>query len=96
MEYTFLDGTSTSLDALEHQDLQWLLQLMQYAAHKEVPFMKLRSILAGPYAYALKGSQRVTKEIHDSLLYRIAEDIVDRAGIEQGYLAPNSEDNVEG
>ncbi|MFQ5745179.1 MAG: helix-turn-helix domain-containing protein [Acidobacteriota bacterium] len=37
----------------------------------------------------------MTREIHESPLYRVAEDIVDRVGIEQGVIAPGPEDRLE-
>ena len=45
--------------------------------------------MCGPGAYPLKGGTRVTREIHSSPLFRVAEDVADRAGIRQGVLAPD-------
>lgn len=98
-QYVFLDGTSVSLlDLLQADtgevDLAFIMWLMQQAWHEGRSYSGLRARIAGPNAWPLKGSHRVTREIHETLLYRIAEDIVDRAGIKQGALGANPDDKI--
>ncbi len=91
--YTTLKGQQWNLRDLSQEDLSWLFQLL-VRAHNDDSYSLLRQSLAGPYAYPLKGSMRVTTEIHESPLYRIAEDIVDRVGIKQGVVGADPDDQV--
>lgn len=91
MKYQLLDGETLDLSALPRDDLEFLLALMRRAMEDE-DYFSLERAVCGPGAYPLKGSARVTREIHDSPLFRAAEDIADRAGIRQGALAPDPGD----
>lgn len=103
LQYRLLDGKKLDLmmitdygrnSAEGTADFLFLIYLYQEAL-KNRPYSELRFLIAGPGAYPLKGSERVTKEVHESLLYRIAEDIVDRVGIRQGMVAPNPTDETD-
>ncbi len=91
MKSELLNGETLDLSTLPRKDLQFLLALMRRAMEDEDYFSLERSV-CGPDAYPLKGARRVTRNIHDSVLFRAAEDIVDRAGIRQGVLAPDPGD----
>lgn len=83
-----------ALDELPKEDLAYLLALQRRAMESEDYFVLQRAVCASG-AYPLKGSPRVTREVHTSTLFRVAEDIVDRVGIEQGVIAPAADDEVE-
>ena len=91
MKYTLLNSEVIDLSSLRREDTAFLLNLMQRAMADEDYFNLERSV-CGPGAYPLKGSPRVTREIHASPLFRVAEDVVDRVGIRQGVLAPDAGD----
>lgn len=86
-QYQLLSGELVDLEQLSKEDLAYLLDLQRRAMDAGDYFDLLRR-LCGADAYPLKGSDRVTHEICESLLYRIAKDIVERVGIEQGTVAP--------
>ncbi len=89
-----LNDDIVDLGKLSKQDLAFLLELQRRAMANEDYFDLQREVCAAG-AYPLKGSRRVTRQIHVSPLYRVAEDIVDRVGIEQGVIAPAPDDLVE-
>lgn len=91
VKHTLLNGQIVDLSRLSRPDIQFLLDLMRRALEDEDYFV-LERCVCGPGAYPLKGSPRVTREIHGRPLFRVAEDIVDRAGIRQGVLAPDPGD----
>ena len=91
MKYQLLNSEMLDLGALPRQDMEFLLGLMKRAMDDEDYFALERSV-CGPGTYPLKGSARVTREIHETPLFRVAEDVVDRAGIRQGVLAPDPAD----
>lgn len=91
MKYQLLNGETLDLSALPREDMEFLMALMRRAMVDE-DYFSLERAVCGPAAHPLKGGARVTREIHDSLLFRVAEDIVDRAGIRQGALAPDPGD----
>ena len=70
------------LSLLPRQDVEFLMGLMQCEMSDAV-YVNLERRVRVPDAYPLKGSARVTREIHSTLLFRIAEDIIDRAGVRQ-------------
>jgi excisionase family DNA binding protein len=91
MKHQLLNGESLDLSVLPRDDMEFLFALMQRAMEDQDYFSLERSV-CGPGAYPLKGHARVTREIHDSPLFLVAEDIADRAGIRQGILAPDPGD----
>lgn len=91
MRYALLNRDVVDVSTLPREDIDFLLDLMHRAMEGE-DYFALERRVCGPDAYPLKGSQRVTREIHDSPLFRVAEDIVDRVGIRQGALAPGPGD----
>jgi excisionase family DNA binding protein len=61
-------------------------------ASDKISFFEIERVAIGPGSPALQGWSRVTREIVDSPLYRVAEDISERAGIAEGLiLAPEHE-----
>lgn len=93
-KYQLLGGQVVDLDELPKEDLAYLLDLQRRAMESEDYFVLQREVCAAG-AYPLKGSPRVTREVHASTLFRVAEDIVDRVGIEQGVIAPAADDQLE-
>jgi predicted DNA-binding protein (UPF0251 family) len=91
--YQLLKGEVVDLGELPKNDLAYLLDLQRRAMEDEDYFELERSV-CGPGAYPLKGSPRVTREIHQTPLFRVAEDIVDRVGIRQGVIAPDENDKM--
>jgi len=91
MKYKLLSGGSVDLAGLPKKDMEFLLDLQRRAIENEDYFELERSV-CGKSAYPLKGSARITREIHDSRLFRVAEDIVDRVGLRQGVIAPDAQD----
>ena len=91
MKYVLLNREILDLSPLPTQDVEFLLDLMQRAMNDE-DYFDLDRHICGKGAYPLKGAARVTREIHDTPLFRAAEDIVDRVGIRQGALAPDPGD----
>lgn len=93
MTYRLLKGEAIDIGKLPKNDLAFLLDLQRRAMEDEDYFELERSV-CGPSAYPLKGSPRVTSEIHRTPLFRVAEDIVDRVGIRQGVIAPDEDDEM--
>jgi excisionase family DNA binding protein len=91
MNYELLNGETLDLSPLPKRDMEFLLDLMQRAMSDE-DYFDLERRVCGQGAYPLKESRRVTREIHDTPLFRAAEDIVDRVGIRQGAIAPDPGD----
>jgi excisionase family DNA binding protein len=91
MKHTLLNADVVDLSGLPPEDTAYLLDLMQRAMADQDYFDLERSV-CGPGAYPLKGSPRVTREVHASPLFLVAEDVVDRVGIRQGVLAPDPGD----
>lgn len=91
--YRLLNSQVIDLDELPKQDLAYLLDLQRRAMESEDYFALQRDVCVSG-AYPLKGSPRVTRDVHASTLFRVAEDIVDRVGIEQGVIAPADDDEL--
>jgi excisionase family DNA binding protein len=91
VRYQLLNGEGFDLSGLPREDMEFLFALMRRAMEDE-DYFSLERAVCGSGAYPLKGGARVTREIHDSLLFQVAEDIADRAGIRQGILAPDPGD----
>ncbi len=91
MNYELLSGVTLDLSPLPKKDVGFLLGLMQ-GTMKDEDYFDLERRVCGKGAYPLEFCPRVTREIHESVLFRVAEDIVDRAGIRQGVLAPDPGD----
>ncbi len=98
MMYRLMKGDEINLNdpaLFSAADLTFLIDLQHRAFWEEEPYGQLRLDLAGrPTAYPIwrMRQTRVTKEVHDSPLYRVAEDIIDRAGIRQGAVGADPDD----
>ena len=93
MTYRLMKGEVVDIGNLPKSDLAFLLDLQRRAMEDEDYFELERSV-CGPGAYPLKGGPRVTSKIHQTPLFRVAEDIVDRVGIRQGVIAPDEDDEM--
>lgn len=85
--YQLLSGENVSTCRLRENDREWLEWLREEAENDVDYFILLRTV-RGRGARPLKGSWRLTPEIAQSVLFRVAEDIVERVGIQQGYSLP--------
>jgi len=93
VKYRLLDGEMIDIVKLPREDLAFLLDLQRRGVDDEDYFDLERSV-CGPGAYPLKGGRRVTREVHRTPLFRVAEDIAYRAGMRQGVIAPNDDDEM--
>lgn len=82
--YKLLNGEETDLAGLAGADLKFLKQLSADAA-RGADYADLLGRVKGPGAIPLRGGP-ITPAVARSVLYRIAHDIADRVGIEQGHL----------
>lgn len=88
--YRLLTGETIDLAGLPSEGRQYLEELRSDAAGKGVDYFDLLRRVKGPSAFLLDGG-RITPMVAASLLYRVAHDVADRIGIEQGYvLAPDT------
>jgi len=89
--YKLLSGQTVSLEDLPARDAAFLKNV-QRMAKDAISFFEVERVAIGPGSPALQGWSRVTREIVNSLLYRVASDIATRAGIAEGLiLAPEHE-----
>lgn len=93
MNYKLLKGQSIELARLPRADLEYLVHLSRRAVADE-DYATLVLAVKGRAAYPRRGRRWVTKQVRDSDLYRVAEDIVDRVGIRQGMISPDHDDRV--
>jgi len=93
MRYRLLDGEMIDLGKLPKEDLAFLLDLQQRAMEDE-DYFEIERAVCGPGAYPLKRSLRVTSTVRRTPLFRAAEDVAYRAGIRQGVIAPNEDDEL--
>ncbi len=84
--YFTLDGDDVDLGTLRRSDLAFVIDLARRALDGEdSSSIELR--VCGRGAYPLRGGRWVTKRIYASPLFRVAQDIAFRAGIQQGRYA---------
>ncbi|MBZ0273225.1 helix-turn-helix domain-containing protein [bacterium] len=88
MKYKLLNGELLDMSDLPPEDMGFLFDLMRSSADGE-DYRALAYRVSTSGAYPLKGSPRVTTEVHNTILYRVAEDIADRAAIRQGAMRPD-------
>jgi hypothetical protein len=92
--HELLTGEKLSLAGLTEEERAFLRRLARDAEQGTDYFDLLRRV-KGPKALPLRGGP-ITPAIATSVLYRVAHDIADRVGIEQGYLlAPEVAESVE-
>jgi excisionase family DNA binding protein len=82
--YDLINGEALKLSGLTDADRDFLQHLSADAAGGADYFDLLRRV-KGPGALPLRGGP-ITPAVARSVLYRIAHDIADRVGIQQGYL----------
>jgi hypothetical protein len=92
--HKLLTGETLDLSKLAEKERGFLRRLAREAERGADYFELLRRV-KGPKAIPLRGGP-ITPVIAASALYRVAHDIADRVGIEQGYvLAPAVAQSVE-
>jgi excisionase family DNA binding protein len=90
--HKLLSGETVRLEDVHARDITFLRNLQRMAT-SGLSFFELERVAIGPGSPALQGWSRVTREIVNSPLYRVAADIATRAGIAEGLiLAPEHED----
>lgn len=85
--YELLNGERISLGWLSEKDMVFLEGLKESYEKGDDYFEMLRAI-RGKDAYTLKGESKLNSKIAQSVLFRVASDIVERAGIKQGVSLP--------
>jgi excisionase family DNA binding protein len=89
--YRLLDRRTIDLQGLTAREQRFLADL-QKMAREEISYFEIERMALGPGSPALGGRNRVDERIAATPLYRAAEDIATRAGIDQGLiLAPEHE-----
>jgi len=83
--YELLTGERVSIGWLNEADLEWLEYLRAAVERGDDYFNMLKLVRGGR---TLKGAKKLTPEVTQSALFRVAADIVERAGIRQGYAIP--------
>lgn len=84
-QHTLLNGEILDLSGLDQDDRTYLAALRDA---RDADYFDLLRRVKGPGARALRDG-RITPAVSRSTLYRVAEDIATRVGIEQGWvLAP--------
>ena len=81
--YDLLNGERISLGWLSEKDMVFLEGLKE-AYEKGDDYFEMLRLIRGNGAYTLKGEPRLTNKVAQSVLFRVASDIVERAGIKQG------------
>jgi excisionase family DNA binding protein len=90
-KHKLLSGETVHLKGVGVRELAFLKNL-QRMAKSGVSFFEIERMAIGPGSPALQGWSRVTREIVNSPLYRVAADIATRSGIAEGLiLAPEHE-----
>jgi hypothetical protein len=84
--HELLSGEKLSLGGLTNEERTFLHRLAS-DAKRDADYFDLLRRVKGPEAFPLRGGP-ITPAIAASVLYRVAHDIADRNGIEQGYLLP--------
>ena len=89
--YRLLDGEAIDLGDLSPQEAAFLADLRKMA-REGVSYFEIYRTALGPGSLALNGRSRVDRRLAETPLYRAAEDMATRSGIEQGLiLAPRHE-----
>ena len=89
--YRLLDGAKITPRTLSRAERDFLATLERMRSDG-VSYFEIYRFALGPGSPALQGQNQVNRELVESDLYRIVEDLATRAGIEQGLiLAPEHE-----
>ncbi len=89
--YRLLDGAKIAPRSLSRAERDFLATL-ERMRRDEVSYFEIYRFGLGPGSPALRGGNQVDRELAESDLYKLAEDLATRAGIEQGLiLAPEHE-----
>ncbi len=93
--YLTLTGEKIDLSRLTAEERKELGRILRaYQAGEAYPnFVNRVSV---PGSVILRGRQWITEEVASSTLYRVCQDIADRLGIAQGYVAEGENSSVEG
>ncbi len=91
--YQLLAGGQVSIGWLNKTDMDFLEDLKERIDDGESYFLLLE-LVRGADAYPLKGHPKLTSEVAQSALFRVASDMVERAGIQQGFALPPGDDGL--
>jgi excisionase family DNA binding protein len=85
--YELLNGERISIGWLSERDMTFL-EGLKVAWQQGDDYFELLRAVRGKNAYTFKGAKKLTPEVAQSVLFRVAQDIVERAGIKQGVALP--------
>ena len=89
--HRLLDGTKVPLEDLTRYERDFLKTIRTMMKH-DASYFDIYRFALGPGSPALQGRTRVDQYLIDTPIYQAAEDLVTRAGIEQGLIfAPQYE-----
>jgi excisionase family DNA binding protein len=91
--HKLLSGAVLDLRGLSALESTFLANLRRMAK-SGMSFFEIERVAIGPGSPALQGWSRVTREIVDSRLYRVAVDIATRAGIAEGLILGPEHENM--
>jgi len=91
--YELLTGESLDLGALKKEEVEFLDRLRADAAKEGADYFELLKRVKGPEGVPLRG-RPITPATARSPLYRVAHDVADRVGIEQGYVLRSDADRT--
>ena len=98
MMYRLMKGDVIDLSdpaLFNQEDLAFLIDLQHRAFWEGESHSNLRlSLAGGAWAYPIwrMRQSRVTREVHETPLYLVAEDIIDRVGIRRGDVGADPDD----
>lgn len=84
--HELLTGERLPLEGLVAAERDFLQHLSD-AAKRGADYFDLLKLVKGPDAVPLKGG-KITPAVSRSIFFRVAHDIADRVGVEQGFLLP--------
>jgi len=91
-DHVLLDGRTVQLGSLAARERAFLADLGKMK-RQGVDYFEIYRTALGPGSPALEGRNRVDRRLVETPFYQVAEDIVTRAGIEQGLIvAPEYEE----
>jgi excisionase family DNA binding protein len=93
--HKLLSGETVGLEELDTRDVAFLKNLRRMAKDG-ISFFEVERVAIGPGSPALRGWSRVTAELVESPLYRVASDIATRAGIAEGLILAHKHEQKRG
>ncbi len=92
--YIALNGERIDLSALSPEEKAFLGRIVK-AYEKGEAYPNFVNRINAPGSLSLQGSQWITEKVAASAIYRVCQDLADRLGIAQGFLAVGENSSVE-